>query len=478
MPAIVTDKFRIQNAKNFISPAVPNVYYAFIGKPTLWSNEQIPDTPIDSVKDELAIWDDMIAMKKITSSNASHVIKNRVWTTGVYYDIYRHDYGHSGVNGITLAGQVPNPVYRSLSDANFYVVAGVNQIYLCISNNSGQPSTVDPSTLTYDSHKIGTNITDNYVWKYIGLAATTEVTKFSTSDWHPILTLATDPITGPYVPQWENQVASVTDAGAIFNTVLTAGGTGYGANLTNSAAIATVVGDGTGATAVVNTNGAGKITKISMSNYGTGYTWAKITFITGTGAAATPIITPAKGLGADPVQDLLAFATCTNVRFEYDEGQDFPVTNDFRRFGIVLNPTEFSSSNILSAVTVSAMTLLKVTPVSGSWVVDAVVEDSTSHARGVIVDIQDGTGGDVGKKLIWVIRTEVENSATGADATAAFVATHTLTILGGGTASGTISSVVDAEVQPNSGNIIYIENRRPVSRSIDQIEDLKFVIEF
>jgi UDP-glucose 4-epimerase len=34
------------------------------------------------------------------------------------------------------------------------------------------------------------------------------------------------------------------------------------------------------------------------------------------------------------------------------------------------------------------------------------------------------------------------------------------------------------ELQKNSGEIIYIDNRRPISRANDQIEDIKIVIEF
>ena len=35
-----------------------------------------------------------------------------------------------------------------------------------------------------------------------------------------------------------------------------------------------------------------------------------------------------------------------------------------------------------------------------------------------------------------------------------------------------------SELKKNSGNIIYVENRKAVNRSTDQIEDIKLVIEF
>ena len=35
-----------------------------------------------------------------------------------------------------------------------------------------------------------------------------------------------------------------------------------------------------------------------------------------------------------------------------------------------------------------------------------------------------------------------------------------------------------AEIEPNSGQVVYIDNRRSISRANDQVEDIKIVIEF
>ena len=34
------------------------------------------------------------------------------------------------------------------------------------------------------------------------------------------------------------------------------------------------------------------------------------------------------------------------------------------------------------------------------------------------------------------------------------------------------------EIEPNSGQVVYIDNRRAISRANDQVEDIKIVIEF
>ena len=38
--------------------------------------------------------------------------------------------------------------------------------------------------------------------------------------------------------------------------------------------------------------------------------------------------------------------------------------------------------------------------------------------------------------------------------------------------------MADPEIENNSGDLIYIENRRLITRAADQIEDIKLVIEF
>ena len=68
------------------------------------------------------------------------------------------------------------------------------------------------------------------------------------------------------------------------------------------------------------------------------------------------------------------------------------------------------------------------------------------------------------------------NAITGADSSAT------------GTPSSTSSETVDSiafssgyanpEMHPDSGDIIYIENRRPISRASDQTEDVKIIVEF
>ena len=84
MPAIITNKFRIHNAEQFVesfSESSPNVYYMGIGRPQAYATstrgdartenegtDSSPITPADTVKDEFYYFDDLLAAKKVQAT--------------------------------------------------------------------------------------------------------------------------------------------------------------------------------------------------------------------------------------------------------------------------------------------------------------------------------------------------------------------------------------------------------------------------
>jgi hypothetical protein len=99
---------------------------------------------------------------------------------------------------------------------------------------------------------------------------TANALKFLTTDYIPVQTLASD----GGEDQWDVQAAAVN--GSINIIKVTSGGSGYA-----TAPAVTITGDGSGATATAVLSN-GRIQKITMTNYGSGYRWANIT-ITGSG---------------------------------------------------------------------------------------------------------------------------------------------------------------------------------------------------
>ena len=55
--------------------------------------------------------------------------------------------------------------------------------------------------------------------------------------------------------------------------------------------------------------------------------------------------------------------------------------------------------------------------------------------------------------------------------------TETVTLANNNTLSLT-TGYANPELQPDSGQIVYLENRKPIARASDQTEDIKLIIEF
>ena len=108
MSAIITDQIRILNAKNFVAgvSTSTNSYYAFVGLPnptgisTTW--DSTPPAPVDSFSDMNDFYDDMIAVKSITSSDVKQIVRKDSWSSGTTYDYYRQDYSLSNLSLIHI----------------------------------------------------------------------------------------------------------------------------------------------------------------------------------------------------------------------------------------------------------------------------------------------------------------------------------------------------------------------------------------
>jgi len=329
----------------------------FIGRPTAWSDDNNPPTPVDSLNDEYDAYANMTALKKVSSTDVSHAIIRRDWTSGTVYDECRHNYTSSNT---------ANSGATTLWASTFYVVTSDYNVYKVISNNGGANSTVMP---TGTQTSILTTA-DGYKWKFMYSISASDVIKFVTSDFIPVKTLGRKAAVDGDVAglgsqaaddnsaQWD--VENAAEDGTIIHARVTAGGSNYGSNGTSNVNIS---GDGTGAVATV-TVASGAITGITINDDGSGYTQASIdnallrtaTSSSGSGATFDIIISPKNGHGADPVEELGGNYVIVNSRLEYAEGSgDFPTDNDFRQIGLITNPTNLGTDTLSSAVTLSAL---------------------------------------------------------------------------------------------------------------------------
>ena len=495
MPAIVTNKFRVHNSEQFsesFSEASPNIYYLMLGRPQAFSTSTRPDSrtenegsdssPIaspDSVDAEFYTFDDAIAAKKITSSNVSYVIPRRNWTTGTVYDYYRHDYGRR-ITGTTTT-QTSNSGASNLWDSTFYVYSSAGNVYKCLDNNSGANSTVEP---TGTSNSV-LSTADGYKWKYMYTLSASQQVNFLSTDFMAVATNAT--------------VSAAATNGALDVIKIKTGGTGYttsGAASTGTITSVPIRGDGSSGTATITIT-SGVITAVSVSAAGSGYTFGYIRNAdiqsqgggTGTGAELDVIIGPKGGHGFNAVKELGGFFVMLNVSFEGVEsgsGSDITAANDFRRVALIRDPN--SEGSAASSTTLRATKAIRfaASPTPGSFQVDEEINQTTTGAVGKVVE-WDSTN-----RILYYIQTRFNDE--GADSNGNLTAFSTAAVVTGQTSSATgtpdtgFTDTVNgssftagysaSELDADTGDIMYIENRAPITRATDQTENVKLVIEF
>ena len=498
MAAIITEKFRQHNATQFFesfTESSASTYYLFVGKSTAYTSsttggsDSSPPTPSDSPSDtEFYAWDSMLAAKNVTSSDVTFSIPRRNWVNGTTYDMY--DDNISSSNTATSGAS-------NLYDSTFYFMTSDFRVYKVLDNNGGTAySGAEPTSTSTSPFALG-----GYVLKYMYQVTTSEAAKYITSDFIPVSD--------------DSTISAAAVDGKIESLKITAG-----AGYTNGTYYAAVYGDGTsagtssGAIVRITVSGgtiqsfgltAGSDTTIHAG--GAGYTFGTVnlasgfTFsdtglsaasaIGGTGGVIEVVISPKNGHGNSSIVELGGHFVMTATTLTQAENDDITTANDFRQVGLVVDPTNFGTSTVASASTRRQTFVVKASSVSGTFDTDEKITQATTGAVGKVVEFDStnsllyfqqerfgdfGTNSTTGDHSVF----EGTNVITGATSSATFTPSsdsETITLANNNTIT-TVSGYVNPELQADSGNIVYLENRKPIQRDSDQTEDIKLIIEF
>ena len=538
MSAIISDQFRILNAETFVKSftgigTTSNVYYTFIGLPnstdvatgsgtTDW-NTNVPD-PKDMFKEQNDYFDTMIALKKVTTQDVRRMVRKVDWNAGVKYDMYRHDYSSSNLAKVTSA--------TNLYDANYYVVNEDFKVYICLNNGTdpenpkGRPSLDQPKFTDLEPRAAGSS-GDGYLWKYLYTISPSDIIKFDSLEFVPV---PSNWGTGDTADIKNNAVA-----GEIKVVTITNRGSGYSPAGTYKNI--PILGDGTGGRVSVTVGADGKVGSVDVTSGGTGYTRGTVQFypdgpakevggtnlssigLNAVGSASTSIATfdviipPSGGHGGDIYKELGAYRVLVYSRYENNgTNPDFIVGNDFARVGIIKNPTVYGSkTQLLSASQASALGALKLElPENGTYTVDTLITQTIgigSTAAAKVASYDSSTGVLKYYQPVGLAQTEYNFKLLGFKRNSEVVTGGSITINGVtagsnlelqttfGTASNPgvtttvgskivnldqnfIEGVANPEIEKHSGEVIYIDNRAAIPRSLTQKEDIKIVLEF
>jgi hypothetical protein len=286
---------------------------------------------------------------------------------------------------------------------------------------------------------------------------TKERQRFLSDSWMPVKSLTTDDGS----PQWLVQQGAVDGA---IDVILVDNG---GSNYTNTSNITVAItGDGTGAVAIASINTSSNVvSNVVVTSRGTGYTFATATISGGggTGAILRPILSPEGGHGSNPVYELGASNVMIDALIKGSENGSLVAQNDYRQISIIKDPLIYGSSNVYSNAYFSQTLTLAVAGAGPEYITDEYVfqggtlEESTFSGRvfywdssNSIMELTEYTGNPTSSAL-------------------------------NGQISGAykyINSTINPDLKNRSGEILYIDNIEPITRSSDQTENIRIVIKY
>lgn len=535
MKSLLTNKQRVLLANQIRSSwASPNSNtYVGIGHVKDWPSSDTVIPEIDpSVDGENQVFENLIAIKKITDSDMALVVPRVDWTINTVYDEYDNTkdmfstekttqksgtvFVSSTNNSVTGVGTTFSTDYIVGDFISFYDFSNGNvekREVVSIQNNTilsiNTAFSVTTSSNTY--YSISDNSPQYALTFYVRnsfdqVFVCMDNVAGAMSTQEPQISLAGSLPTNPYILtadgyKWKylftipsglkskffsTEWMPVTTSIAVQNSAVDGrldvirilnGGTGYNGNVAvSNAAIITVSGDGSGANAVATVSGVGTITDITILSGGSGYTYANVTAIaglTGANAVLEAVIQPHNGFGFDPSSDLGAKNIMVCVELTGDEGGAIPVSS-----GIIGDIVDYHQISIIQNPRLSSNTQV----VASGSVYNTTTGISTgalpAGSEYTVDDIAfQGVSLDVATFYGTIVNWDpIANKVYLNNIHGTFVPFTSLraTLLG---ANITAFSEFLPSIKLYTGDILYIENRLGVSRAANQTEQIKLVIE-
>ena len=453
MSATITNSFKKQLVQELLNDSLDsaNHYFIGIGRSEAWNDSDTAPSNGGSRRDELEFRLSMQSVK--LTEDVSFVIPRHNWSNGSVYAAYND----------SIIGYNTN--------ASF-VLTAANAVYICLEQGKDAagvavPSTVEPTSSSTSSFRTS----DGYTWKFLYTLGATAAAKYLSANFMPVKLQAAVDSDSPATDIEQANVQDNAVIGQIASIRVVSQGAGY-----SSAPTVTIVGDGTGASATATLSGT-NLVKITLDQdsdgdvlHGSGYTYAKVILNGGTPtteAVVEAVLAPAGGFGADPREDLKSSAIMFNAKPAGTQDSDFIVGNDFRQVGLLKNITFDDSDALYTGTSGMALSYLDFATVTSAFTVDRTIEGATSGAQ-AIVDYYDATNG-----FVYFHQNHTTGFLTFTDG-------ESITEVSG-SGSGTLeasNATVPGDINPYSGEVLYIENRVAIDRAADQTEDIKLVIQF
>lgn len=298
-------------------------------------------------------------------------------------------------------------------------------------------------------------------------------------------------------------------------------------------------GDGTGASArcTVDSGSGNSVSTVEIITKGSGYSYATLTVRANTSgvsntATLRPIVSPPGGHGANAALELGAVAVGIGITFANTESGLIPTENDFRTIGVLKDPLFANVQLSLNAASISGTftvggtltqantnatgvittfegATLYVTNVAGEFVTGKEVYQANSTANVATANVLTYEINTVSKNFdtfdqrfryvvdyisgtfqadeaVYQNNIVLANGVFHSNNSTHLTLTNVKGVMNAeetivGVTSGAIANVqgrVEPDLVKYSGEVLYLENVEPVSRSNSQSEQIKIVLKF
>lgn len=484
MSAIITNNFRKNAANLFVEDIATQSndnspvsgYYIGIGKSDPWPDENAPPTPLKSEIDKQDAIANLISLKSIESGEVERLLPmtNTTWTSGRIYKSY--DPTDDTCFNVDVDGS------GSITEYQCYVLSDDGALYLCLGNNNSNSSSNNPKALSLSDGDVGqfdAHTADKYIWVKIG-------TPSSGSDFVQSETFFEIP----------TNVTSSTQ-GLLYGFKVIDGGTGYtngnqtvdlqvtqldGSTAKNTTDFKASISNGV-VQKIVDVSGNDlKIASGTLENTGykgstNGIKKATVS-ITGAGtptseAIIQPLYGPPEGFGGDNLNVFPPFYIGISSDFEQDDEGETLTDIKFRQVSIIKDagytddseiPTDNTVRDSLSYITLDAASSLPSGDFSG-WYFEV---DSTNQRAWI-----DKIDGD---KIYFHQNSSLHSGEELPNATNTTIRIYDEN----GNSKGTdiYNSVTPPEHDDYTGEILFLENRLPITRSAVQTEKVRIILQF
>jgi hypothetical protein len=482
MAAIITENFRRRTASLLLSdlktePSINindnNGYYVGIGKSDRWLGENessfIVPTPIGTPNDEREVLSNLTTLIRVRNTDTGLVIPNIKYKTNSYFKEYDPTDDSCFYPAVRTGGEVLNPCYT--------VVNG--NIYLCLrAGLTGNGlSTVTPLQPGYGAYVAS----DNYVWALVDKINLSDSTIINTDQF---ITVNSDTLEGAEATSAQNDSGGLLYGFSVMN-----GGSDYNPTITSIQFIANYENESTESIPcqIVIDPVTRKIVSVSLptnwdynnedslSILGGHFDFSSLEGPgLGSGAIITPKISPIEGFAYKPSSILpawyvsIAVSAAGNIS---DDGLYIP----YRQISVIRNP-EFEPSTIETDETIDTLAACRYLVISALPQLNGLITGDVITFNGLpgspnprafydAYDLVDG------QHRIYFHQNDATGYGLIKPGTSGYI-THVKNAT-----QISYASVVGNEYTPLTGEVLFTENRRAVTRAESQTEQIKIIIQ-